>query len=466
MNTVLLKRIARDWADQINGQLDELDASMRGERGPKGGVPLRALLMTMVHLMVDQRPAYLKAAWQLMCNATPQQRELLGISKVPTYRQLCLLVERIHRHFGRGDPLRRSERIQKLLDLIVPASAGPVKGTRTWAVDTTLFDAWARYVKNGASSDRDASWRVLNTPDRIPKMHFGYAAVAVVRADGDGPEVCDRLAVMSADQDDAIPAQELCVSMQQDGAPIERVLADRGFSQKPDRFQVPLRKAGIFVTHDLKKDDIGYTGTFNGAHVIDGWLFSPGMPKRLRRIVRPGLNAPMMERVKFRKLIEERMQWAFLPHAAPQPHRARVASPVRRNNIKCDSTPGQQNAPASAPTCHKKHAADKACGINTMAYEDTVAPRTYQWPVWGTREWQRIYNKRSAVERYFGHLQSDATAGFRRGRFRLRGMAKVGLITGLSVVATNLMLRQSSVSAGSAAGTAASSQVAQMSKAS
>lgn len=95
-----------------------------------------------------------------------------------------------------------------------------------------------------------------------------------------------------------------------------------------------------------------------------------------------------------------------------------------------------QTGDESAPTCRKPYAPDMACGINTIYYPATAAPRTWQYPVWGTPEWQAIYNKRTAVERYFVHLKQDAGVGFRKDQLQLRGLAKVALITGLAVVAT------------------------------
>jgi len=80
--------------------------------------------------------------------------------------------------------------------------------------------------------------------------------------------------------------------------------------------------------------------------------------------------------------------------------------------------------------------------MRTTCFPADAAPRTYQWPAWGTKDWKRTYDKRSAVERFFGHLQSDACAGFRKGRFQVRGLTKVAYVTALAVVATNLKLRK------------------------
>jgi hypothetical protein len=76
-----------------------------------------------------------------------------------------------------------------------------------------------------------------------------------------------------------------------------------------------------------------------------------------------------------------------------------------------------------------------------MTFGANVAPRTFQFPVYGTKDWNQIWRKRSAVERFFGHLQSDHGAAFRAGRFRVRRLIKVAIATCAFVIATNLQLR-------------------------
>lgn len=441
MNVASIEAVLEAWP--VRADLDAVDEVVAGKRGPKPAVSLHALCVTMVCLLLDQKPAHLKAAWRALAVASNKELKLLGLKKAPTYRQLCLTVERLRRHIDEEDS-ERKERVQQLLDMLVPASAGASTDTTMWAVDTTLFDGFCRWVKKTEHcSDPDATWRKIDRPNGSAKTYLGYAAIAVVRADGDGPEVCDRVTLTSANEDDARPATELSLRLRDAGLDLRTLIADRGFSQKPDSFQVPLRAAGIECCFDLKKDDIGVGGTYQSGLIIDGWLFSPGIPERLKRFERPGPTASPADQKKFRELMAQRMRWAFLPHAAAEPHRVRVASPVKRGRIKCRTLPPRaQTDDPSAPTCRKAHLPDMACGINTTFFPATAAPRTFQYPAWGTPEWSAIYNKRSAVERYFGRLKDDAGVGFRRGRFQLRGLANMALITGLAMVATNIKLRQ------------------------
>ena len=357
MNAAVLRSVIDGWAKPARRKLDELDRALRGRRGPKPALTLTALSITIVCLLLEQRPAHLKAAWRALDHANAECLRLLGIHKRPTYRQVCLVVERLRRHVDHDEGPARGERVRQLLDILVPASAGGDDGTTTWAVDTTLFDAWCRWVrKTDRCSDPDAAWRKIDRPGTSSKTYLGYAAVAAVRTDGTGPEVCDRLTVIPANLDDAGPAADLCLAVRDSGLRLERVVADRGFTQKPDRFQQPLRNAGVHVTFDLKSDDLGVNGTFKGAIVIDGWLYAPGIPERLHRLERPGPNAPEARHDEFTARIAERIRWAFRPHHAPAAHRCRVAprrprpDPLRIADGTANDRPDRADVPQEART--------------------------------------------------------------------------------------------------------------------
>jgi len=325
----------------------------------------------------------------------------------------------------------------------VPTSAGPDTNQTMLAIDTTLFSGWCRPVKAGeVASDPDASGRIIDRGNGKLDKYYGYGAVAAVRCDGTGPEVCERLTLLSAGDEDAEAGVQVAPAARDAGSPITRVVADRGFSQEPDRFQALLRSAGFHVTFDLKGNDTGRTGTFKGAHVIDGWLYSPGMPKRLQHVQRPGVTATLAEKQKFAALMAERARWAFPAHAAAEAGRVRVASPASRGRIRCEAVPASLDNPdPTTPTCRVKHRSGEGCTIGTTYFGAEANPRTYQYPAWGSSDWADIYNRRSAVERWFGHLQSDNGAGFRRGRFQLRHTTKVAIVTAAAAVATNLRLR-------------------------
>jgi hypothetical protein len=81
-----------------------------------------------------------------------------------------------------------------------------------------------------------------------------------------------------------------------------------------------------------------------------------------------------------------------------------------------------------------------------MTFTSSVALRTFQFPIYGTKDWNSIWRKRSAVERFFGYLQSDHGAAFRAGRFRVRRLIKVAIATCAFVIATNIQLCEQAAS--------------------
>ena len=474
MKADVFDRIVADWGDNIAEPCAALDKEMKGRRGPTAAVPVYAVVLAFVYLGVEKLPTHITAATDVLGRATVKQRQRLGLTKIPTYRQVGYSLDRLQKWAttaqastgtgpatdtdtevengiaaddatgpGSGDPSDAAARVQEILDLLVPASAGPDTGQTMLAVDTTLFNGWCRPVRQEAvASDPDASGRIIDRGHGKLDKYYGYGAVAAVRCDGTGPEVCDRVTLLSAGEDDAEAGAKVAIAVRDAGAPITRVVADRGFSQKPARFQDVLRAARLHVTFDLKSNDNGFTSTFRGADVIDGWLYSPGMPKKLRTVPRPGVTATTDEKKAFAKAMAERARWAFPAHAAPEAHRVRVASPAARGRIRCNAVPASLDNPDPAtPTCRRKHLDGEGCTITTTYFGAEANPRTYQFPAWGSSAWVGIYNRRSAVERWFGHLQSDNGVGFRRGRFQVRRITKVAVMTGVAAVATNLRLR-------------------------
>lgn len=433
MKYATLVKLTDGWGKTVQPSLHALDVSSKGVRGPKLLVGSYSLIAGLVYLALEGKPVHLRALERELASATRRELNLLGLSAAPSYRQLRYRLELIQRTCNQAK--NRDESVQQLLDLLVPPSAGPAGNTSTWAVDTHLFGAWAnQYTKD--TSDPDATWRRMDTAKHKARAVLGYQLTAVVRTEG--AEVCDRMRLITANANDSLAAVDAIKRMRDDGFKVHRVLADRGFSQQPKGFLNPLRDAGVHLTFDLKEGDVGVSGTFKGALVIDGWLHSPAIPKGLRHIRKPGLNATPEEKAKFYELMAKRDAYAFSPHATPGAAGGRLASPAFRKKLRCKVV--KNSAPDAAPTCRVAHGIDEACALRTTTFTYESAPRTYQWPAWGTADWVQIYKKRSAVERFFGHLQSDHGPAFRPGRFRLRRMPKVAVVTAAFVIATNIAL--------------------------
>ena len=89
-------------------------------------------------------------------------------------------------------------------------------------------------------------------------------------------------------------------------------------------------------------------------------------------------------------------------------------------------------------TCPGGHSPDTACRRDNLTWSSSNLPRFWQWPLYGTTDWERLYSKRGAVERSYAHLKSAAGPGLRRDDFRVRGLGKIGVVMLADVIASNL----------------------------
>lgn len=427
------------WGKKIGAVCASIDAQMAGRRGPTAAVSTYSLIAGLVYLALENKPVHILGLARELKSARVRDLKLLGLDCKPTYRQLCYQLERIHRLAQSASV--REEAVQELLDALVPPSATDARATDTWAIDTHLFEAWVNQrTVNRKPADPDASWRVLDTHKYKNRPVLGYQLVAAVRTGT--TEVCDRITITTAKADDAPKGAELACALAKDGHNIKRVIADRGFSQKPQSFLDPIRSAGIHVTYDFKESDLGVCGTLHGNLVVDGWVYSPALPARLRSIKKPGPGSSPAEWAKFNRLMDLREPYQWLAHGKPDASKARIASPASRNRLRCKVA--KNTAPDAAPTCRVKHQAGEACDMTTMTFTAANAPRNFQYPIWGTSEWNKIWKQRSAVERFFGHLQAPSGVAFDHGRFRVRHLPKVAFLTAAFVIATNISLIESS----------------------
>jgi len=89
-------------------------------------------------------------------------------------------------------------------------------------------------------------------------------------------------------------------------------------------------------------------------------------------------------------------------------------------------------------TCPGGHPPGTGCRLENLTWSSRNSPRLWQWPLYGTTEWGRVYNQRGAVERSYAHLKSAAGPGLRRDEFRLRGLGKLTVVILADLIASNL----------------------------
>ena len=471
----------------VEERLARLEATVVPLRGPKSTITMRTLVAGLVAAILIQGSPQVASAARIIEGMTRHQRRSLGIKIVPTESQLRRRLQRLETVINR-DTCNDLDEIYKIVedlasDLLAPSTV-PATGPVNLAVDTSLVDvptphysqqeldmiadpeqrpAFKNSTRRGLRRlagveqqtlrkhlDLDATYRVV---ERFtgPEITLGYGIIATVEVDG-ALEQCMRLSVRSANQHDVPPAVAAIRSMLAQGAEIASVLADRGFSQSPEKFLDGLRSVGLPVVFDLKSTQQGYRGTINGLLEIDGWLFLPSLPKKYWDLKRPAVTASDEDKAEYDELVNARAQWAMRVKQAvagdpTKSRKVQLYSPVIKGSapsgfgIRCQSCPTSMANPNPAlKVCRKGCKPGQGCATKTIVWGAAQCPDTYQPLLFGTTAWKAAYVSRSGVERFFSRLKNAKGVDF-ASNLKVRGIIKVTLMTALADVATNLRLR-------------------------
>ena len=468
MNAELIRFLRHRWYDHLEPAIADFDQATRGKAGFDREFSTGVLLLGLLALMVCRQTPQVKFLYRqflLMDAATLAEFGLTKFS-FPSPKQMYTMLNAIKRWQQEG--MRSADnRLQAVFDRLVPPSAF-LPGTEpddegVALLDTTLVDAYTSKVgittdkaKEGKASDPDARWRVHNDrkpydeakangeskdgkeKKRFKKGVLGYAGVNVVRV-VNNREVVTRCSVIRANENDAPVGIDLLL----DDAVAHgtsRAIVDRGFSHGEAELQ-RLRDAGIPVTFDLAKDQLGVEGWLHGNPVVDGAVYGCLLPRSLYKIQHPGANATDAKKAAWRKKMERREKYLMPTNGtADTLHGVRVQSGAARGKWKCPDVPeSYAKAPADAPECKGGHEAGKGCLMMNGTLRASDYPLTYQFPPFGSKAQRADYDRRGGVERMHSRFKNATGAHFQPGRFAFRGIEKFSVLYGLAAVATNLI---------------------------
>lgn len=481
MDREVLARIERCFLGPHIELFKEIDRSIQ----PRRGRPLlscRVLFAGFIYLgMVGSTKTVTKLDRVLRNEATPGQLQLmLGVAAGPLHQQLAVTAPsqwslyRLYKALDLGfrrNGLGRAvfgddnldAALRKMSTRLIEGTAPkpPVGAEHT--VDTT--DIWAACrpvaqwkITNGKfASDPDARWRKKTRGKLDPdapqyvaqsaegaksedKVVFGYGAVTVGGTHENYGYVygCQ---LIPANQYGVSVSLEVMDEVKACHQRISAMIGDREFGCA-GAWLSGVRERGAMPAFDFKVDTRARDADWKGCLVLQGWPYLPQLPKRLWQLERPGLLAPDEKLMAFWKATDERELYALLPHGRPTPTGARVTSPLfRSRRLGCPQVPGsmRQRDPKLA-NCSGNHGEDEACCIRSATFKADSAPLTYQYPVWGTEDWEKRYNKRSNVERGFSTLKNPDVIGMTPGLYRIRGLVKMSLLVACMFAAHNLHL--------------------------
>ncbi len=228
------------------------------------------------------------------------------------------------------------------------------------------------------------------------------------------------------------------------GHRVWELIGDRGFSQD-SKWMAGLRELGVMGVFDLKSTQMHTFPTWRGCLMLPSGVYLPMLPDRLWLIERPGPQAPPEKKAAYRKAIEERSIYALVAHGKPTPGQVRLSSPVLRRKsqhaLGCPKLPvSMRRRDPRLPVCDGNHGDDEACCIKTATLRAEEIPSIFQFPFWGSPEWEEKYAKRTNVERGFSSFKNPDVIGLTKGQFHYRHLPNVALLVTFMWGAHNLHL--------------------------
>ena len=264
---------------------------------------IRTLILGMLLVLADRRPAYLTEVHQALTALTGPDQIRLGVTqdwRSGPHLLTCRQVERTCRlaadalgkpqpDGGPSDTLTRT--CNDLLEASIPARHK--QASTALAVDWTDVETFARPPRHGttACADPEASWghRTSNLPGPKGEMFFGYylsAGTTMREERGPAvPELARRMTLSSCHLDPVRAFVPVLEQMPADGIPPGDILADSGCAHRDAAaWAIPLRAAGAQLIQDLHPSDRGPRGTHDGAVIANGSLYCPATPKPLLQL--------------------------------------------------------------------------------------------------------------------------------------------------------------------------------------
>ncbi len=273
--------------------------------GRRRTIPIRALLVALLLLAIDERPLHLKAATRLLFRQLPAHwRDRLGISGeasttrsfLARYRQVRYLfhlslevmdpsIEPKNRVMGQAAAVKMR---RKLTDEEIAD-----RRARLEAVMPRLLQASVEICSGTTASDPDGSWyirqgdhREVEGPqaNKPRKIFFALEATIAVMGRPPGsvpsyPNLIVGMVLGRPGEDPGGTGVRVLASVRQRGWPVGYLGADRGYTQcLPEHFHLPARALGYFVVMDYKENDLGVQANSQGAVMVDGAFHCPAMP--------------------------------------------------------------------------------------------------------------------------------------------------------------------------------------------
>jgi hypothetical protein len=409
---------------------------------------VRTLLLGMLIVLADHRPAHLTRIHQALTTLPEDDQRRLGVTAdwkhgphQLTYRQtertFGLVTGALAKDVPDGLP---PDRLQLICDDLLEASIPDEfkHASTSLAVDWTDVETFSRPPPRGTSdcADPEASWghRSGGGPGQDSELFFGYyASAGTMMREEHGPpvpELARRMTACSCRHDPARALVPVLTAMPAAGIALGDILSDSGYAHRDaGAWAVPLRSAGAQLVQDLHPLDRGPRGTCHGAVIANGNLYCPVTPRPLLELT------PLARDATPEQTAEHDMQAAELARhklgkitADDADGYHRVMCPAAMGKIRCPLRPasmtlGRDRPEILAPPEHPP----ACCTQQTITVPPETAAKTRQKHDYPSREHRKSYARRTGAERTFSTAKDPASNNIARGWTRLTGLTPVML---------------------------------------
>jgi hypothetical protein len=423
---------------------------------------VRTLLLGMLLVLADHRPAHLSRVRQALISLPEDDQVRLGVIAGWKHGPHQLTYRQTERTFGLvADALAKdkpdglpSARLQRICDDLLEASIPGQFTDASWslAVDWTDLESFSRPPPHGTRdcADPEASWghrknNLLRTQD---ELYWGYyLSAGVMMREETGPAIAElaRRATVSSCRHDPVRAfAPVLTAMPAHQIPLGDILDDSGYAHRDaSAWAIPLRAAGAQLVQDLHPHDRGPKGSHHGAVIANGNLYCPQTPRPLLELGPLARTATTQQAADHDRKTSELARYKLGRLTADDPDGYhRVQCPAAMGKIRCPLRPASMTLDRDRPEILQPPEHPQACcAQQTITVPPDVLAKTAQKHDYPSAAWRRSYARRTGAERGFATTKDPASNDISRGWCRLMGLTPLMLfVTTLFIVRNQRIL--------------------------
>ncbi|MGC8626839.1 MAG: hypothetical protein ACP5VR_04650, partial [Acidimicrobiales bacterium] len=481
-----------------SGVADKLEALINKRTGRKRCLSVRAVLVALLLLAIDDRALHLKAATKLLFLGLPATwRAKLGavgeaLGRKPflaRYRQVRYLfhlvlsvidpsveakdrvlpvqeAEARRKKLSPEEVACRQERLERFIGDLLEASVKVCSDQElsgydgSVGLDATPVRLWSRGPSKSAgtcAADPDGGWYVREGDHRdrpgpdgkaLRKICWALDADIVTMGRPPGavpawPNLALGVALGKPGHGPARKGVKLLSDLRQRGWPAGYLGADRGYTQcLAEEFHLSVRALGYRLVMDYKAGELGRQANSQGAVMVEGAFYCPAMPEQLVS-ASADKRAGSIDEVTYKARLAAREQWRLVRKQGPdQDGYERFSCPAQAPNphLCCPLRPeALPRALGKVPVLSPPELPPKICTQSAITVSPDVGARHRQDLAFATEKWARTYaTYRNSIEGLNGYVKDPAHEALAEpGRRRVRGIAAQSIFVTLLLMASN-----------------------------